>query len=143
MGETQKEVLIKSMDEFTDAYVEAALCTSTDNRNESGGLPLDKNYTVDDIDINTLAKMIKDCKDFKKKCKRVYERGGWDDKHAGHDFWLTRNGHGTGFWDSGYKNPFVERIGKVLTKVSKAYGEFSLYIGDGQYDGVVLGYPVK
>ena len=24
-----------------------------------------------------------------------------DDSQAGHDFWLTRQGHGTGFWDRG------------------------------------------
>lgn len=37
---------------------------------------------------------------------------------AGHDFCLTRNGHGAGFWDGGWD----ETEASVLTKMSKAYG---------------------
>lgn len=36
---------------------------------------------------------------------------------AGHDFWLTRSGHGAGFWDRG-----LGELGERLTKASKAYG---------------------
>lgn len=42
-----------------------------------------------------------------------------------HDFWLTRNGHGAGFWDRG-----LGRVGDVLTQLSKPYGECWLYLGD-------------
>ena len=54
---------------------------------------------------------------------------------AGHDFWLTRCGHGAGFWDGDRPEPAAT----VLTKASKAYGEVDLYIGD---DGKVyaMGY---
>ncbi len=41
---------------------------------------------------------------------------------AGHDFALTRNGHGAGFWDGDWPV-----YGNMLTKVSKAFGE--IYIG--------------
>lgn len=37
---------------------------------------------------------------------------------AGHDFWLTRNGHGAGFWDGDW-----DTLGDVLTKISHSYGE--------------------
>ena len=33
-------------------------------------------------------------------CERESEQYSAEDL-AGHDFWLTRNGHGTGFWDAG------------------------------------------
>lgn len=37
--------------------------------------------------------------------------------HHGADFYLTRNGHGTGFWDRGYGD-----IGTQLTEAAKVYG---------------------
>lgn len=43
----------------------------------------------------------------------------------GHNFWLTRNRHGAGFWDSG-----MGQIGAILTVWAHAYSEYSLYIGD-------------
>jgi hypothetical protein len=36
-----------------------------------------------------------------------------------HDFFLTRNGHGAGFWDGDYKN------GEKLTEIAKSFGEDS------------------
>lgn len=42
---------------------------------------------------------------------------------AGHDFALTRNGHGAGFWDRG-----LGEIGRRLTEEAKAYGEHSVII---------------
>jgi hypothetical protein len=46
---------------------------------------------------------------------------------AGHDFWLTRNGHGAGFWDG----EWYKEVGERLTKASKAFGEVNIYVGDG------------
>ena len=37
---------------------------------------------------------------------------------AGHDFWLTRNGHGAGFWDGDWP-----AYGDMFTAISKGYGE--------------------
>ena len=48
-------------------------------------------------------------------------------RQAGHDFWLTRNGHGCGFWDGDWP----ELIGEKLTEASKDFGSFDLYIGVG------------
>jgi hypothetical protein len=45
---------------------------------------------------------------------------------AGHDFALTRNGHGAGFWDGDWPEPAATE----LTKLSKEYGEVDLYVGD-------------
>lgn len=50
---------------------------------------------------------------------------------AGHDFWLTRNGHGAGFWDRG-----LGPVGERLADAAKVYGGTSLYVGD---DGKVHG----
>lgn len=54
----------------------------------------------------------------------------------GHDFALTRNGHGVGFWDRDSEGlPHV--LGAALTGVCKGFPERNLYIGD---DGKVYFY---
>ena len=54
------------------------------------------------------------------------EHGGFD--LAGHDFALTRNGHGAGYWDG----DLPEELGDRLTEASRKAGECSPYLGDDQ-----------
>jgi hypothetical protein len=122
---------MQEIDEFTTAYIEAALFTTTDNSDESGGEPLDKNYNEDDISPEAMATIIEDCRKFQEENEEdinVWDDGGRysADEMAGHDFWLTRNGHGSGFWDGDWG----DEIGDRLTEASKAYGECNLYVGD-------------
>lgn len=49
----------------------------------------------------------------------------WAASCIGHDFVLTRNHHGAGFWDRGLGD-----LGDRLTKASHPYGEQSLEFGD-------------
>lgn len=46
---------------------------------------------------------------------------------AGHDFHLTRNGHGAGFWDGDWP-----RHGSLLTELSQLHGGCELYSADGE-----------
>lgn len=107
-----------TLDQFANAYVTCALRASE----------LDE-YTVDDIHPDTLAKMTTDCKDFANELsQRLFDAvtllDGWE--QAGHDFSLTRNGHGAGFWDGDWPDD----IGRMLTEEADTYGEFTLYVGD-------------
>jgi hypothetical protein len=124
------------MDAFTRAYIEAALWSSNDESDESGGEPLDKNYSIQDIAPATLRAMERDCADFQEKYVNLVEDddssaidkwGRWD--LAGHDFWLTRNGHGAGFGDGNFP-----KHDDKLYEAAKSYGEFELYVGD---DGLI------
>lgn len=45
---------------------------------------------------------------------------------AGHDFWLTRCGHGAGFWDGDWPEPAAS----VLTSACETLGNIDLYVGD-------------
>lgn len=45
--------------------------------------------------------------------------------HVGHDLFLTREGHGVGFWDRG-----LGHYGDVLTKYCKGIKECDPYVGD-------------
>jgi hypothetical protein len=85
------------------AYIECALWAETDNADESGGEPLDANYSADDIAPEALATLRADCETFAERARAAgfAITGYWSDEQLGHDLWLTRNGHGTGFWDRG------------------------------------------
>ena len=49
-------------------------------------------------------------------------RGRYSWEQAGHDFYLTREGHGAGFWDRG-----LGIVGEALTALSKPYGSSDYY----------------
>lgn len=109
------------LDTFTRSYMETALWSTNDESDESGGEPLDKNYSVNDLAPEAVEKMVKDCK--------AFQESHWDLishnlEGAGHDFWLTRNHHGAGFWDGDWMH------GQVLTEACRVYGEVYLYVGD-------------
>lgn len=119
------------IDAIFQAYVETALWSSTDNADDSGGEPLDANYSADDIDEQTLAQMRKDCADFVEYARNALVGAELSDESIGHNFWLNRNGHGAGFWDLGIAQ------GDELSKLSKSFGYFDLYVGEnGKIDGM-------
>jgi hypothetical protein len=45
-------------------------------------------------------------------------------EQIGHDFWLTRNGHGAGFWDRDIQH------GAELTKICKLFKELNVFEGN-------------
>ena len=103
------------------AYVACALWSSTDDNDQ----PLDDGRDIDDLPAETLAKMREDVTSFVAANKADLDRSALDYEQIGHDFWLTRNGHGAGFWDRG-----IGAVGERLTSASKAYSSVDLYIGD-------------
>ena len=107
------------LDTFSAAYLECALWASTDDN----GAPLDSAYSLEDIAPEALASMLADCERF-----AAAHAGDIADNpaRAGHDYWLTRNGHGAGFWDG----EWPEDIGQRLTTAAHADGECNLYPGD-------------
>lgn len=108
--------------EFLDQYIETALWSSNDNADDQGGEPLDANYTRDDLSSETLDAMKADCLAFLDLADELLDL---EYSQAGHDFWLTRNGHGAGFWDGDWPEH-----GDKLTEISKGFGEVNLYLGD-------------
>jgi len=113
--------------DFLDGYLEAALWSSYDNSDDSGGEPLDRNYSLDDFTKEALRKAKKDCDAFVKDNQSDLNETGASDSRNGHDFWLTREGHGAGFWDRGYG-----AIGERLTKAAEVYGDANIYVSRGR-----------
>lgn len=123
----EREPLPFPTDDFTMAYIECMLWSTMDNATEQGGEPLDANYSWDDFSPALQRQVIEDCEEFSSLYESLIDG---DDKHAGHDFWLTREGHGAGFWDGDWEEPAAT----VLTKASETYGSFDIYVGN---DGVI------
>lgn len=109
-----------ALDAFTQGYIEAMFFTesagsqftkanwNTPKTQEAiaegtsdGNLPNDAGFS--DLSPKSLKEIKADCRLFQRVHKRLlmqaYERAGYSEERAGHDFWLTRNGHGAGFWD--------------------------------------------
>lgn len=127
---TRSELLAKvQSSDLYRQYVETALWSSTDINDENGdGEPLDENFSLDDLAETTLIAVIEDCDNF---YALIFEEGieiEHDLGQFGYDFWLTRNGHGAGFWDGDWKE------GDALTKWAKTFGSVDWYAGD---DGLI------
>ncbi len=132
----------EGLDEFLNAYVEAALWSSTDDEGE----PLDRNHDESDLAPKTLARMRADCIEFLNHrlggrliavAERLEAEGRWSlpggakcsvMAYAGHNFLLTRCGHGCGYCDGDWP----KGIGEGLDKIAKQFGTFDLYVGDDQ-----------
>lgn len=108
-------------------YIAAAIWSSIDDNNE----PLDGNYDQFDLSAACVEGMRQSVTDFVSQCKKLglLEKYDGTPEQFGHDFWLTRNGHGVGFWDRGLGD-----LGDKLTDVAKSYGNCDLYVGD---DGLI------
>lgn len=78
-------------------YIEAALWSSYDDEGE----PLDRgDYELSQVAKATLeAQAIGFAQTYSELIELYLEETGRDESHVGHNFWLSRNGHGAGFFD--------------------------------------------
>lgn len=117
------DITLDSLLAFFRAYVAAALFSSRDSSEGGNDEPLDALYSIDDLANPTRAAMLADCLDFLRANLALVESNF---VRAGHDFWLTRNHHGAGFWDGDWPDD----DGRKLTDAAHTYGEVDLYVGD-------------
>lgn len=110
--------LADHLDEILDGYKVCAVWTAT-----NGERQLDETHSAGDIEPESLARMRADCQAFVTANEALL--GDMEPEQVGHDLWLTRNGHGTGFWDRG-----LGERGDKLADAARAMGESNLYIGD-------------
>lgn len=109
--------------DYEQDYFTTALWVETSDKGE----PLDSNYSFDDLAPETVERARKDITEFVNEIERLgLDTSDHDSGQIMHDFWLTRNGHGAGFWDGDYE----EKLGEALTKLSKKFGYIHVYVGD-------------
>ena len=124
----------QTTDYFQQAYIEAIYFTN--------GGPDNPGFDDAELSPSAMEAVARDCTAFEAAAKaELYDacgRYGYSTQIAGHDFWLTRNGHGAGFLDhdvlthnqDGEDDALAER----LTALAKATGPRDAYVGD---DGLI------
>lgn len=113
---------------FLRGYLTAAFWTNDDDapggEYSTSGRP---EAMFDDLAEDALLKATRDCRRFADQQAENLRLSGLGDEQAGHDFWLTRNGHGSGFWD---RDNVPETQREALAEAAHAFGECDLYRGD-------------
>lgn len=110
---------------FVRGYIEAMFFTDCTSDN-----PELEHMTVNDLSELAWSEILRDCKDFQEFASELlelaYERD-YSEEQAGRDYWLTRNGHGAGFWDR--KELTADNLGKHLSEICR-HNEVSLYVSN-------------
>ena len=110
---------MKTDDKILQSYLYTALWAETDDNEE----PLDYNYDLDDFAEEAVSQAECDIVSFLGLAEGLMD--GCDDTRVAHDFWLTRNHHGAGFWDGDYEN------GDTLTEICQSnFNTLHPYVGD-------------
>ena len=136
-------------EDFLNAYIEAAFWSSIHETENSDSEPCpDPNCdqegenldeTEHELSDEGREKMRADCEKFWAEnhedlafAFQAISGPTWSwQEGGGHDFWLTRNHHGVGFWDRKWKQPqAVQYALDRLTEACDKFGECDLYVGD-------------
>lgn len=133
-GTEEAQAAYAALDAFTRGYIEAMFFTS-DLLPHLGEL---EHITTADLAPSTLEQIKVDCAKFQEENKATlalaysYAPVEYDEIRAGRDFWYTRNGHGTGFWDRGLGGGRLRAymVGDKLTEACKAWRSIDLYLGN-------------
>lgn len=99
----------------------AALATLLWSSTDDDGEPLDRDHDVTDIVWS--AELQEAVAAFCDECEA--DLAGMDERQIGHDFILSANRHGAGFWDRG-----LGERGDRLHRAATMYGSIDLYVGD-------------
>jgi hypothetical protein len=114
------------IDAFTQQYLETAFWTEEERlREEAAENGLDPIAHDYGWSSEALERAQQDCDNFRKEAQPLLDQAGDDEQNA-HDFWLTRNGHGAGFWDRDYP----AEVGAGLSQICERYGGITAYLGD-------------
>ncbi len=100
---------------FIDAYLECAVWAD-----------LEEGETHTEWSQEALQQAHRDCNQFIAENTDDLQNGSAE--QAGHDLWLTRNGHGAGFWDR--PELWEDGSDERLTEAAHRLGECYFYVGD-------------
>jgi len=135
-------IYLKLYEEFTtginikkimDSYLECAIWTEEERLEDENteGYEGEIKDLIPEADLNihnfsddSKIKAYEDIKLFLKYAGDAVN--GIDEEQLGHDIWLSRNGHGAGFFDRGYDDDIEKRLMDSAHKI----GGVDVYLGD-------------
>lgn len=115
------------LNEMVGQYIETLIWVGLNwsGEDDDNPEPLGDTHAAEDIARDAYDQIRTECEAF---LDSAWELDGADSLSAsdyGHNFALTRNHHGLGFWDR-----VLGELGDKLTVLSYPYGEQDLYVGD-------------
>jgi hypothetical protein len=129
---------IEDLAAMVESYLYTALWTWTDS---DGHAPYGDNTVhveaTEVFDLRSIVRATDDCRSFCEYVDDIAESGIVEDTaarqaladmapiDAGGDFWLTRERHGTGFWDRG-----LDAAGHCLARAARTFGDAGMHIDD-------------
>lgn len=120
-----------------EQYVSTALWSSNadhlDPEGTGAGGSMEDHFSMEDLAPEALASMREDLTSFIDGADPAaveFWQAELGAGQIGHDFWLTRNGHGAGFWDRFGGEQLGAKYGRHLTDEARPYGSSDLYVGD-------------
>lgn len=128
-----QEDMMENFEEFFNAYLAAALWSSTDESGEH----LDARFSDDNFSCEARMVLFSFAMVFYSRnwyfIKALKEKGvdPYPEQYslfclAGHDLWLTQNGHGAGFWANDYWGCYQD----IFDKAASSLSELDIIIGD-------------
>lgn len=141
--ETERSAFVDavSASEFLRGYLDCLVWLGTRDDENGSGEPIDDEVSADDLaerlTLAELREIQSDCAGFQELAAdalRAIEESGIGvqarecsfEAYQGHNFCLTRSGHGTGFWDRGYPEPHASKC----SDDSKSFGAQSLMLAE-------------
>ena len=109
--------------EFRKGYVDALLWSSVNNDAEDEQYFDELANGYENFGVDSQERIDKDCKDFLDKALKFIPEDSFG--QAGHDFALTRNEHGAGFWDR--EDEYGQDAAEKLNNIATSFGEVSLF----------------
>ncbi len=113
------------IDRMVVGYLAAAAWSTCGGELDETGNPEHESLEAFEFSAAAEAKALKDCQAFLKLAGTLVQ--SMDPEQVGHDFWLTREGHGVGFWDRG-----LGEVGDKLAQISDTFGSGNLELGDDE-----------
>jgi hypothetical protein len=92
---------------------------------------LNSSFQLEDIHAQSVTNALADCNKFLEKAGNLLDE--LTEEQIGHDFWLTRNGHGAGFWDRG-----LGEVGKKLTDICKEFKGLNVFAPEFAGDKIII-----
>lgn len=113
--------------EMVPAYLEAVAFTDF---GEDEQPPSDSEFAPEAVfeAFEVCSEFLKNNRDL---LEQAHDNHDYSFRQAGHDLWLTRNGHGAGFWDRGLDTEINQKeLGELLSDACKTLGSRSVYLNE-------------
>ena len=92
---------------------------------------MDSSFDIEDIHSDSIVNALADCNKFVEKAGSLLDE--LTEEQIGHDFWLSRNGHGAGFFDRG-----LGEIGDKLQELARSFKEKNVFPPEFAGDKIVI-----